>query len=181
MPGGGRKKTLAAGAFALLLLACGAAVALAMEMRYQALQELEERQQLLSRLEVRSRAGGASRRDSPTAAPQGAFLAASTQGLAAAALQAYLSRLVAEHQATLVSSAVQQLSHDDTADTIRLQATITTTPEALQSLLYRLESGAPYVFVDQLSVMVGAAMRGAENPPLRANLGLRAIWRKVDA
>ncbi len=52
--------------------------------------------------------------------------------------------------------------------------------KALRALLYQLESGTPYVFVDALTVQPAsaAAGRAAEDPLLRATLSLRAFWRR---
>ena len=55
--------------------------------------------------------------------------------------------------------------------------------EALQRMLYQLESGTPYVFVDSLSVQIPGtgAQRAVEDPLLRVTLGLRAIWQRIKA
>jgi general secretion pathway protein M len=52
----------------------------------------------------------------------------------------------------------------------------------LQALLYRLEGGAPYVFVDALSMQPGGSgERAAADPALRVNLTLHAYWRRGNA
>ena len=83
----------------------------------------------------------------------------------------------------LVSSGVQLASRDDPPETIRVQATLNTTINALQALLYQLESGTPYVFVDSLAVQLpsATAANAGQDPVLRVTLGLRAIWRKGTA
>jgi Type II secretion system (T2SS), protein M subtype b len=50
---------------------------------------------------------------------------------------------------------------------------------ALQEMLYRLEMGEPYVFVDSLQVRAAGRVAGrdAEDPLLRVTLNLHAIWR----
>jgi general secretion pathway protein M len=47
-------------------------------------------------------------------------------------------------------------------------------------VLYQLESGTPYVFVDALSVQPvnATAGRSVEDPLLRTTLSLRALWRR---
>ena len=52
--------------------------------------------------------------------------------------------------------------------------------QALQAFLYQLESGTPYVFVEQLAVQLAgtASQRVVEDPLLRVTLGLRANWRR---
>ena len=51
---------------------------------------------------------------------------------------------------------------------------------ALQAMLYRLESGTPYVFVEALTIQPAAAAAGRppEDPLLRATLSVRAFWRR---
>jgi general secretion pathway protein M len=53
----------------------------------------------------------------------------------------------------------------------------------LQAVLYRLESGTPYVFVDTLIVQLpgGGTQRAVEDPLLRITLGLRSLWRQKNA
>jgi hypothetical protein len=61
-----------------------------------------------------------------------------------------------------------------------LQATLDADLQALQALLYQLESGTPYVFVDSLNIQIPGtnAQRAVEDPLLRVTLGLRAVWRR---
>ena len=113
------------------------------------------------------------------AAPPQAFLDAPTQGLAGAQLQAYLAQLAESQRAGLMSSGGEPAKREDPPDTIRLQATLEMSLEALRALLYQLESGTPYVFVEVLAVQpVTTAGRAAENPLLRATLSIRALWRR---
>jgi hypothetical protein len=113
-------------------------------------------------------------------APPAAFLDASTQGLASAQLQSYLAQLADDQRASLVSSGGEVAKRDDAPDTIRLQATLDMNLKALRAVLYQLESGTPYVFVDALTVQPAGAMAGraVEDPLLRTTLSLRAFWRR---
>src|SRR6516164_7421085 len=85
-------------------------------------------------------------------APPTAFLEAPTQGIASAKLQAYLAQLADAQHAGLLSSGGEAAKRDEPPDTIRLQATLEMNLKALQAMLYQLESGTPYVFVDALTV-----------------------------
>src|SRR5262249_61682962 len=96
----------------------------------------------------------AARAKSGAVAPAAAFLTASTQGLAGAQLQAYLQQMAEAQHATVVSSGLQPAKHEDRRDSIRLQATLVMTLAALQTMLYQLESGTPYVFVDSLNIQI---------------------------
>jgi hypothetical protein len=112
-------------------------------------------------------------------APAAAFVDAPTLGLASAALEAHITQL-AGHHATLVSFAVQSNSAADAADAVRIEASLDINQSALQSLLYELESGTPYVFIESMTVRPAAAsaQSSAADPALRATLGLRALWRR---
>jgi len=83
-------------------------------------------------------------------------------------------------RATVISSGAEPSKREDQPDTIRLQATLDLNAKALQALLYQLESGTPYVFVDALAVQLPGVggQRASEDPLLRVTLGLRAVWRR---
>jgi hypothetical protein len=145
--------------------------------RFDAVREDSERREILSRLEAKLRT--ISNRPTATAPPE-AFVDASTQGLASAQLQSYLAQLAGDQHASLVSSGTEAAKRDDPPDTIRLQITLDMDLKALRAVLYRLESGTPYVFVDTLTVQPAGAMfgRAAEDPMLRTILSLHALWRR---
>jgi general secretion pathway protein M len=172
-----REQAVAVAALALLLLTCVCTSGLLLQMRFDAARELAERRELLSRLETRVRADAGR---PVAAAPPSAFLDAPTQGLANAALQAYLAQLAELQHAGLISSGGEAAKRDEAPDTIRLQATLDMNLKALRALLYQLESGTPYVFVDALTVQPASATAGraVEDPLLRATLSLRAFWRR---
>jgi general secretion pathway protein M len=173
-----REQTLSLGALALILVLCATLVQYAMQTRSEAAQQLDERRETVARLEARARADGPGR--TITTAPASAFLDASTQGLAGAQLQAYLTQTAGAQQAAIISSGLEPTKREDTPDTIRLQATFEVGLVALQAILYRLESGTPYVFVEALAVQPAGAAGGRppEDPLLRATLSVRAFWRR---
>jgi general secretion pathway protein M len=168
-----REQAISVAALALLILTCLFTVVLLLQGRADAGRELAERRELLSRLESRVRTGAA---QVIAAAPPAAFLDAPTQGLASAQLQTYLAQLADSQHAGLLSSGGEAAKRDDAPDTIRLQATLDMNLQALRAMLYQLESGTPYVFVDALTMQpVSAAVgRAVEDPLLRATLSLRA-------
>jgi general secretion pathway protein M len=171
-----REQLISVAALALLLMACVLAVELSVHARSDAAHELAERREALSRLEARTKTAGSA----PVAAPPAAFLDAPTQGLAGAQLQAYLAQVAGAQQAGLVSSGLDAPKREDPPDTIRLQATVDVGLQALQEMLYQLESGTPYVIVDALTMQPAGAASGRppEDPLLRATFSLRAFWRR---
>jgi general secretion pathway protein M len=177
-----REQLMAVGGFCALLVICALAIAGALQVRDTALQNLAEQRDQLAALEARSRTTVNRRAQNQNlAAPATAFLDAPTSGLATAQFQSYLSELVAGQHAVLVSSGIP-VESDAKDDAIRLQISLNATLSALQALLYRLESGSPYVFVDALLVQrTGSAERAASDPALKVNLTVRAFWRRKTA
>jgi hypothetical protein len=171
-----REQTISIAALALLLVLCVLAVQLSVQARSDAVQEFAERREMIVRLEARSRTDGRP----AAAAPAAAFLAAATQGLAGAQLQAHLAQVAGAEQVGLISSGIEPAKREDAPDTIRLSATMELGSGALQAILHRLETGAPYVFVEALTVQPAGTTtdRPAEDPLLRATLSVRAFWRR---
>ena len=174
-----REQAISVAVLVLLLLACVLTAGLSVQMRSEAVGELAERRELLSRLETRLRADGGR---SNLAAPPAAFLDAPTQAMASAKLQAYVAQLAALQHAGLLSSGGEAAKREEAPDTIRLQATLDMNMKALREMLYKLESGTPYVFVDALTVQPASSTtnRIIEDPPLQATLSLRAFWRRAN-
>ena len=172
-----REQIISVVALAALVLICVATIGVLFDAQAVALRELTERRDGLERLEARVRQNAGR---PIAAAPPAAFIEAPTQGLASAALQAHLAQLVEAQHAGLVLSGEEAAKREDAPDTIRLEATLDMNMKALRALLYLLESGTPYVFVDALAVQPAsaAAGRAVEDPLLRATLSYRALWRK---
>ena len=178
MRGLNRSQLTAVAALCVLLFACAASVALALEARWEAVAEQADRQDVLARLQARIHSRNQAQGATQTAvAPAEAFLDAQTAGLAGAALEAYVARLADQH-AVLVSFGTQAQAGEEAVDAVRIEANLEVGLGALQVLLHQLETGTPYVFVDSMTVRTVAATGGAGNAPLRVTLGLRALWRR---
>jgi general secretion pathway protein M len=176
-----REGLICVGALGTLLAVCASTVVFSLQARFDAVHQFDARTELLSRLEARAKSDEVRRRSG--VAPEAAFVSAPTQGLAGAQLQAYLQRVMDTHHAVLISSGMEPARREDQPDSIRLQATFEASLQSLQTLLYQLESGTPYAFVESLNVqLVGAnAQRPVEDPLLRITLELRAVWRRDKA
>jgi hypothetical protein len=175
-----REQGIAVGAFFAFILLCVGIVAWSIQLRFDAAQELAEQQNLLERLQAGARSKVGTRGPAKvTAAPTAAFLNEPTLGLASATLEAHVTQLASQH-ATLVSFSVQSSTAPDSADSVRIEASLDITLSALQILLYDLETGTPYVFVDSMAVRpaAGTTRTDAANAPLRVTLGLHALWRR---
>jgi len=177
-----RQQTIAVGVAFCIVAASVLSVTLIFMSRADALAELTGRQEQLARLEAayslraKSGKGLAQERD----APQSAFLTATTAALAGAQLQTHLTDLVALQNANISSSGIQKTPRDD-ADVVRLQATFDMKLTALQKLLYDLETGTPYMFIDALSIQPqgNAPHSNNDEPLLHVTMTLRALWRKT--
>lgn len=178
-----REKLIALTGLFAVLIACAIAPTLCLKTRSDALDALADKRDMLDRLEAAHRRpiGKPGVRERFGAAPTSAFLNSQTSGLASAQLEAYLSKLVLAQQGSLVSSGVQQVNRSDAPDIVRVQATLDITYEALQALLYKLETGTPYVFVDSMTVqLLKTTTQGAAHSPMtKVTLNLRAIWHRT--
>jgi len=180
MPKLDREKALSLAALLVLVLAAIAVPALFLKARSDALQDLTDARDMLARLEnAHQRTGSKPVTSEKTGtAPDAAFLNAPTSGLASAQLQAYLARLAQAQQANVVSSGAQQANHAEAPENVRIQATLDIRYDALQTLLYQLETGTPYVFVDSLTLQP-PAQRQANDSFMKVTLNLRALWRQA--
>jgi general secretion pathway protein M len=177
MPRLDREQAISVAAIVLLFSLCAYLVGVLLQARSDALTEASERREMLSRLEAKLQT--ISSRPTSTA-PPAAFLDAATQGFASAQLQSYLAQLANAQNATLLSAGGEVAKRDDAPDTIRLQATLDMNLKALRAVLYQLESGTPYVFVDALTLQPAGAVggRSVEDPLLRTTLSLHAFWQR---
>jgi general secretion pathway protein M len=175
-----RDQIVALGILAAMAIVCIGSLGASLATRYEALGDNADKQTLLADLEAHVRRDARTQgRRTMGEAPASAFLNAPTQGAAGAQLEAYLTQ-VSDRRAVLISSAVHAADKEDAPDMIRVEATLDVSAAALQEMLYRLEMGEPYVFVDSLQVRVAGRVAGrdAEDPLLRVTLNLHAIWRR---
>jgi general secretion pathway protein M len=178
-----REVLASVGLLGLLLAVCTSAIGFSAQGRFAAAHELNARRDLLTRFEASVADRKNAQSKSREVAPPEAFLNAPTPGLAGAQLQSYLQHVANSQQATLISSGMETARHEDQPDAIRVQITFDASLQALQAVLYRLEGGTPYVFVDTLIVQLpgNGTQRAVEDPLLRITLGLRSLWRQKNA
>jgi general secretion pathway protein M len=175
-----RDQLVALGILAAVALVCIGGLGATLAMRYEASSDNADKQALLADLEAHVRRDARTQGRRPIGeAPATAFLNAPTQGAAGAQLEAYLTQ-VSDRRAVFISSAVHPGDKDDAPDMIRVEATLDVSAADLQEMLYRLEMGEPYVFIDSAQVRVAGRVAGrdAQDPLLRVTLSLHAIWRR---
>jgi hypothetical protein len=176
-----REQSFALLALAALLLLGGVGSLIAIGALSDAAEEHAERRAVLMRFEAAQRRdGGPGGPALDAVAGDDAFLAAPTIGLAGAQLQAHVARLAARQSVGVVSSGAVPDTRDDEPDAVRLQAIVDLELPALQALLYELEAGTPYVFVEALSIQPQKeARRATDQPLLHVTMNLRALWRRT--
>jgi len=110
--------------------------------------------------------------------PQGSpFLEGQTVTLAGAALLQRVGGAVTAAGGNVLSSQVDVQDAATKAGAVSLVASIEVAQADLQKLLYDLEAGMPYLFVDQLTVQAPDTVTRGEGGRLRVVLGVSGQWR----
>jgi general secretion pathway protein M len=177
-----RQRLVAVSALAVVLALGVGAPSLALIQRSEAVQARAEAEETLRRLvKAHQRLTlGTDETAPPAEAPAVAFLDAQTLGLALAQLETYLSTVARSDHAGVASLNAKPADRGDPADVIRIEANIDLDYQQLQPLLYALEAGAPYVFVESLTLRPASVQshRDSHAVPIRAILDLKALWRQ---
>ena len=138
---------------------------------------LAESEHLLAQLD-RGRGAAAAATRVPGEAPQGSpFLEGQTVTQAGAALLQRVAGVITRVGGNVLSSQVDVRDAQAKSGLVSLVASIEVAQPDLQKLLYELESGMPYVFVDQLTVQVPDSVTRGEGGRLRVVLGVSGQWQ----
>jgi len=162
--------------FALVLvLACAAWFATADILDRR--QAVADSAALLAQLE-RGRPTAAAPAAAARQAPQGSpFLEGQTVTLAGAALLQRVAGAVTQVGGNVLSSQVDVQDAQTKNGLVSLVASVEVTQPDLQKLLYDLEAGMPYLFVDQLVVQSPDTVTRGEGGRLHVVLGVSGQWR----
>ena len=160
-----------------LLIAAGSAIALAWTDLSTVLEERDATADMLARSVDAGRRAGLSAASSRHADP---FVAAETETLAAAAVDAVVRSTVSDAGSALLSSRAEVKPADgDVGGRIEAQAVIDGSNDALQAILMRFETAQPLMLVDDLSIVPADEPGNSQAPRLRMNVTLSAFWRKA--
>jgi general secretion pathway protein M len=147
-----------------------------------ALENLQERtaardsaQALLDQIEGRARPG-ARVPAAQAAMPGSPFLEGQTVTVAGAALQQRIGSAVKAVGGNVLSSQVDLQGVDAKKGFVSLTASCEVDQPALQQLLYDVEAGMPFLFVDQLTVQAPQAT-GADTARMRVLIGVSGKWQ----
>ena len=128
---------------------------------------------MLAQLEGR-KAPSAGARSGDAGAPSGsAFLEGATVTVAGAALLQRVAAAVTKAGGNVLSSQLDVQGPHAKAGFVSMVANCEMDQSALQSLLYDLEAGMPFLFIDQLDIQVASAGEGR----LRFLLGVSGQWQ----
>jgi general secretion pathway protein M len=104
------------------------------------------------------------------------FIEGATITQAGATLQQRIERAVGRAGGTLLSSQIDLEGDPAKTGVISLVADVEIAHPALQSFLYDLEAGMPYLFVDTLSVQSPQAAGDQESSIIHVSIGVSGQW-----
>ena len=174
-PGHARRQTLAALAFVGVVAGLAALTVGFVDdllKRADAVATLRER---LARLEVRAKPGLVSA-DDPQAMGS-PFLEGQTITIAGAALQQRVGAAVARAGGAVVSSQVEIDGPQAKDGFVSLTENIEIAQPALQRLLYDIEAGMPYLFIDTLGVQTAQGAAESESARMIVVMGVTGQWQ----
>ncbi len=156
----------------VLLLTCGFALS-DIGRQYQ---ELGAAREVLSSFEARTTNSEANRAaiSQPPGVP---FLDGPTVTVASASLLQRMTSAITRVGGTVVSSEIDNHYEQSKDGYVRISATCNLEQNALQQLLYDIESGMPFLFIDQLSAQ--AELQGKKDGQMRVSLGVTGLWREA--
>jgi len=141
--------------------------------RFRALNESTE---ILSQLKERVLDAGSEPSRAANAGPAGSpFVEGPTVTVASAMLLQRIAGAVARAGGTVVSSEVEPQSVQPKDGYVRAIANCEIEQQGLQKLLYDIEAGKPFLFIDQL--VVEAQTPSNEGGRMRVLLGISGMWR----
>jgi general secretion pathway protein M len=105
------------------------------------------------------------------------FLEGGSLSIAGAALLQRVSGAIAKDDGSILSSQLELQGAEAKAGSITMTASFEIAPDALQPLLYDLEAGMPFLFIDQVAVQGPANAGGTDRSRLRVVLSVSGQWR----
>lgn len=95
---------------------------------------------------------------------------APNSALAAAVVQQRLQALAEANEGRVLSTRVLRVAADGSFERVAVSARLQIALEGLQAMLYELETGQPYLFVEDLSVMTRPVRRGRQTASVGSEL-----------
>ena len=142
--------------------------------------EIAAAQMRLDQLSERSRPSLSSSIASNAGVSGSPFLDGQTITIAGAALQQRVEAAVAKAGGALMSSQVQLDGPDAKNGFVGLTASMEVSQPAVQTILYDVEAGMPYLFVDTLSIQSPEVFGEPESGRMRMTIGVAGQWRSSE-
>ncbi len=168
---------LAAAAYAGLLFALLLTVIISIADIFGQRAEVAASTAMLEQLEG-SRPAAAHGKRTDVSMPSGsAFLEGATVTIAGAALIQRVAGAVSKFGGNVLSSQVELKGTQSNAGFLSVLASCEIDQVGLQQLIYDLEAGMPFLFIDQLVVQAPSAVSGSGNAKLRILLAVSGQWQ----
>jgi general secretion pathway protein M len=106
------------------------------------------------------------------------FLGGKTVTIAGAALQERVESAVKKAGGNVLSSQVDLQGPRAAEGFVGLTESLEIDQASLQPLLYDLEAGMPYLFIENLAIQAPQASGEAEGTPMRVLIGVSGQWRE---
>jgi general secretion pathway protein M len=132
--------------------------------------------------QLSERSGPSSSTSNPSnAGPSGSpFLDGKTITIAGAALQQRIEAAVAKANGLLTSTQLELDGPDAKNGFVNLTASMEVSQPAVQTILYDIEAGMPYLFVDKLSIQSPEVFGEPESGRMRMTIGVVGQWQASD-
>ena len=108
------------------------------------------------------------------------FLDGRTVTIAGAALQERIGAAVAKAGGALISSQVELDGPEAKNGFVGVTANVEITQAALQTILYDIEAGMPYLFIEKLSIQSPEDFGEPETGRMRMTIGVAGQWRQSE-
>ena len=174
-----RRQGLALLIYLIVLLGLAATALSMVSSLWQTYAALNESRSVLTRLD-RALQRSPSRPDSANSAVNGPpFLTGKTITIAGAALQERVEAAVKNAGGNVLSSQIDLQGPHAAEGFVGLTESLEIDQAALQSLLYDLEAGMPFLFVEKLAIQAPQAFGEAEGTPMRVLIAVSGQWRET--
>jgi general secretion pathway protein M len=175
-----RRQALAVGLYAgVVIVLLGLSILLIADLRDKAA-EIAAARTRLEELSERSQSNSAPLASNP-AVSGSPFLDGRTITIAGAALQQRIESAVTKAGGALMSSQVELDGPDAKNGFVGLTASLEVAQPAVQTILYDIEAGMPYLFVDRVSIQSPEVFgEQPEGGRMRMTIGVVGQWRASD-
>jgi general secretion pathway protein M len=172
-----RRRGVALLTYAVAILACAAVTWLGIASLQARYAQLSAARHLLARMELAGRPVSVPGSDGASSVQGSPFLEGETVSIAEAALQQRVGSAVANAGGNVLSSQIEPPGTDTRKDYLTLIASCEIDQQSLQALLYDLEAGMPFLFIDQLVLQSPQAVGSSEVGRLRLLISVSGRWQ----